>query len=328
MIESDLSSSSHASIVIQEYLKGKTMNQIAKETGISKGKVHYLIGNWKNGIGIPNIEEVRDFVVMVRKSGISIKHCAQGFRVLHLMKNLGIGDDNEDAKYDDDATNEISDFLDALYKPCKSLEIKPAIVPLWIKDLLECRNHPSEEKSYKPQTPMEMSPDYSSGSLPDSYKTESVPQTNRQDPYSQSSSPPEVKIPFFSQVSNIIAQKKKECKELEEYRSGIKKEIDGLELQMEQTRDNLNQISQKEKFVMSYLDWYGKLKKELWDNYKIKIEEDIQSFTQVVNGFKHHGYDASKIIGEYLKALSLRLEIKQTKLKSKHFKTVLQSLIV
>jgi hypothetical protein len=104
--------------VIQEYLKGKTMNQIAKETGISKGKVHYLIGNWKNGIGVPNIEEVRDFVVMVRKSGISIKHCAQGFRVLHLMKNLGIGDDNEDAKYDDDATNEISDFLDALYKPC------------------------------------------------------------------------------------------------------------------------------------------------------------------------------------------------------------------
>lgn len=35
------------------------------------------------------------------------------------MKNLGIGDDNEDAKYDDDATNEISSFLEILYKPCK-----------------------------------------------------------------------------------------------------------------------------------------------------------------------------------------------------------------
>ncbi len=38
-------SASHASIVIQEYLKGKTLNQIANETGISKGKVHYLMYN-------------------------------------------------------------------------------------------------------------------------------------------------------------------------------------------------------------------------------------------------------------------------------------------
>ncbi|MEJ7640734.1 MAG: LuxR C-terminal-related transcriptional regulator [Candidatus Nitrosocosmicus sp.] len=57
MIDSNMSTS-HDSIVIQEYLKGKTLNQIANETGISKGKVHYLIGNWKNKMGMPNIEEV------------------------------------------------------------------------------------------------------------------------------------------------------------------------------------------------------------------------------------------------------------------------------
>ena len=61
---------------------------------------------------------------------------------------------------------------------------------------------------------------------------------------------------------------------------------------------------------MSYLGWYGKLKEELWLNYKIKIDEDMQSFARVVNDFKRHGYDASKIMSEYLKALSLRLEIK------------------
>ncbi len=304
MIESSMSTS-HASIVVQEYLKGKTLNQIANETGISKGKVHYLVGNWKDKMGMPNIDEVRDFVVMVRKFGISIKQCAQGFRMLQLMKNLGIGED------DDDATNEISSFLETVYQNCTSLGIQPTIVPLWIKDLLDCRNHHSTEKNYDQQTPMEVSPNNISGSIPNSYKTDSDPQTGHQDPYFQSSSsPPEVKIPFFSQVSNTIAQKKKECNELEVYRSGLIKEIDGLELQIGQTRDNLNEISQKEKSVMSYLDWYDKLKKELWFNYEIKIEEDIQSFTKVVNDFRHHGYDASKIMSEYLQALSITQEIK------------------
>jgi predicted acetyltransferase len=304
-------STSHASIVVQEYLKGKTLDQIANETGLSKGKVHYLVGNWKNNMGIPNIDEIREFVVMVRKSGISIKQCSQGFRLLQLMKNLGIGDDNEDAKYDDDATNEISNFLETVYKTCKNLGIKPNIVPLWIKDLLECRNHPSNEKNGDQQTPMGLSQHYISDSIPDSYKADSDPQTNRQvSHHHQSSSPPEVKIPFFSQVSSTIAQKKKECNNLEEHRISLIKEIDGLELQIRQTRDNVNQISQKEKSVMSYLDWYGKLKEELWFSYEIKIEEDIQSFAKLINDFRHHGYDASKIMSEYLRALSLRMEIK------------------
>ncbi len=202
MIDSNMSTS-HASIVVQEYLKGKTLNQIANETGISKGKVHYLVGNWKDKMGIPNIEEIRDFVVMVRKSGISIKQCAQGFRMLQLMKNLGIGED------DDDATNEISYFLETVYQSCKSLGIQPAIVPLWIKDLLECHNHHSHEKNGVQQTPMNSSPNNSSVSIPYSDKTDSDPQTNRHVPHHQSSSPPEVKIPFFSQVSSTSPIRKK-----------------------------------------------------------------------------------------------------------------------
>ena len=234
-------STNHSSLVVREYLKGKTLNQIADETGISKGKVHYLIDNWKNNIGLPNIEEIRDFVVMVRKSGISIKQCAQGFRMLQLMKNLDIGDDHEQTKYDDDATNEVSSFLETLNKPCKSLGIQPSIVPLWIQDLLECRNHPSIEKNGDQKTPVDLSPNTSSVSISDS-----DPQTMRQGHHHhQSSSPPEFKIPFFSEVSNTIAQKKKECNELEEHRKGLIKEIDGLELQIGQTRETSTKYSKR-----------------------------------------------------------------------------------
>jgi hypothetical protein len=44
------------SIVIQIYLQGKSMNQIVNETGISKGKVHYIINDWKKKIAIPEID--------------------------------------------------------------------------------------------------------------------------------------------------------------------------------------------------------------------------------------------------------------------------------
>jgi hypothetical protein len=82
------------SLVIQNYLQGKSMDKISKETGISKGKVHYLINDWQDKIGRPDVEELRQFVVLVKKSGMNIGQCAQGYRMVQLMKNLGIEDDN------------------------------------------------------------------------------------------------------------------------------------------------------------------------------------------------------------------------------------------
>ncbi len=58
------------------------MNNIVQETGISKGKVHYLITDWKQSITQQNIDEIRNFLVLVKKSNISIEECAQGFRLL------------------------------------------------------------------------------------------------------------------------------------------------------------------------------------------------------------------------------------------------------
>ena len=47
----------------------------------------------------------------------------------------------------------------------------------------------------------------------------------------------------------------------------------------------------------------------LWNNYSIKIKDDIQRFSQLINDFKEHGYDDHEIIQEYLKSLSLKLYI-------------------
>ena len=124
------------------------MNQIANETGISKGKVHYLINEWKDKIGSSDIDEIKEFVGLVKKSGISIDQCAKGFRTINILKGFGIeNDDIDDDDDDDDDGNGITDnsngykefstFVEDVYKNCKTLNISPAVILSWIKDLLD-----------------------------------------------------------------------------------------------------------------------------------------------------------------------------------------------
>ena len=52
------------------------------------------------------------------------------------------------------------------------------------------------------------------------------------------------------------------------------------------------------------------MEQSLQQNYNIDIKEYIQSFSQLINDFKEKGYDANEIIQEYLKSLSVKLELK------------------
>src|SRR5436190_293592 len=56
------------SLVIQKRLEGKSMNQIVKETGISKGKVQYLIKEWEEKIGSSCAEEITEFATAIIQS--------------------------------------------------------------------------------------------------------------------------------------------------------------------------------------------------------------------------------------------------------------------
>ena len=126
------------------------MDQIVSETNVSKGKVHYLINDWKNEIGLPYIDELREFSVTVRKSGISIGQCVQGFRMISILKNLGIheGDANDgiDNKYEGNY-KEFSSFIEDIYKNCKREGVEPSIIPAWIKDLFDFYNSSIKDKN-------------------------------------------------------------------------------------------------------------------------------------------------------------------------------------
>ncbi len=84
------------SIVIKKYLNGTSRDKIAQIADISAGTASNIIKDWKYGINMPNVEQVRDFSIEVKKAGMSIGQCAQGYRMFQVMKNLGITDDDDD----------------------------------------------------------------------------------------------------------------------------------------------------------------------------------------------------------------------------------------
>jgi len=91
------------SIVFQKYCDGKTLDQIAVETNLSKGTVYNLVKRLKDNLGSAGIEEIREFAIIVRKSGMTIQECAQGFRIAQILKEFGINDEFEDGN---DSTSE------------------------------------------------------------------------------------------------------------------------------------------------------------------------------------------------------------------------------
>ena len=112
------------SLVIQKRLEGKSMNQIVKETGISKGKVQCITKEWQNKLGTSSADEIIEFATPVKRSGITIEQCAQEFRMINILKELKIGNtgsaDEDDEEKD---KNRLLSFIEEIYKNCKKLEI-------------------------------------------------------------------------------------------------------------------------------------------------------------------------------------------------------------
>ncbi len=115
---------------------------------------------------------------------------------------------------------------------------------------------------------------------------------------------------FISQISNYIAKKKKECIELENYKKKLGKDTKIKESKKNQIEFELDLLKQDEKYVMTFIDWFYDLKRQLWERFAIKID-DFEKFVSVINDFKKNGFDAPKILEKYISAISLDDKIKK-----------------
>lgn len=295
--------------VINGYLNGKSYEEIANDNNIARGSVFNIIQSWIAQIGIPDIDELREFSVIVKKSGITIKQCAQSFRFIQIMASLGIRDEI-------DSVNIISKnsknhpvltsrdnfyyFIEFIYNQCKNLGIKSTDVVGWMQDMIDFSslifdNDDNSTSRFERNIDEMKSRDNNKKFL---YKNSAKPRNNETN----------VQIPFISKISGYIEQKKLECQNLDLNNKELHRQIEELEEQKNKRTYNIINLKKKESVSLRYLDWYNNLKEGLLDQYDINLEEEINSFVNMFNDFKDHGYDAHAIVKEHNQIVSLRAE--------------------
>src|SRR5947208_12009951 len=113
------------SLVIQQWLQGTPRDKIAAENGLSAGAVTNIIFEWKQALGFPVADALRELAVTLNKVGINAAQCALGFRIAAIMLNIGVKEDNFES------------FIVDIYTRCNNLGLTPENISLYIQDLLE-----------------------------------------------------------------------------------------------------------------------------------------------------------------------------------------------
>lgn len=113
------------SLVIQQWLQGSARDKIAAENDLSTGAVTNIISEWKQALGVPIADDLRELAVTLNKVGISATQCASGFRIASIMLKMGVKEDNFES------------FIVDIYNRCNNLGLTPENISLYMQDLLE-----------------------------------------------------------------------------------------------------------------------------------------------------------------------------------------------
>ena len=113
------------SAVIQQWLQGKVRDSIAMDTGLSTGGVTNIINKWRQGLGYPLADELRELAVTFKKIGITAGQSAVGFRLAMIIIKLGVDEE------------EFESFISDIYDKCKKLDLQPDKIANYIDELLK-----------------------------------------------------------------------------------------------------------------------------------------------------------------------------------------------
>ena len=319
--------------VVQKYLHSHSMNEIAREIPLSKGTVNNIIQDWRSTIGGTNIDEIRAFTSEVRKSGITIQECAQGYRIVHLLKKFGINDEFNDI-LNDEGEFEGEDWG---LKPDKSNLLTQNSSAQISNKVGKVHNTMNQQKAeleynniihflehiYKNCKRLGVTPNIMSGWIEDllsyfhEFGTESDNHNDVQissdiestDEKKENEQKIRREVPFVSNVSFYIKQKEKKIRHLENKKISISKDIDDLAKQKQDISSKLQKTLKIEKKVLSYLNWYENLKQELFYKHNLLIEQEFGAFANAIDDFKQYNFDVTKILTEYRHINSLTNEL-------------------
>ena len=99
--------------VVHRWLQGDQRDKIAGDIQIGTGTVSAIILEWKNNIGTPDADTLRQFATELRRSGINTSECASGYRLFNLIAKLGLDDES------------LESFVNKVYRQCRECNIAP-----------------------------------------------------------------------------------------------------------------------------------------------------------------------------------------------------------
>ena len=270
-------------LIIQYYLQGLSRDEIAENTGVGEGTVSNKLKEWKKRISGPDIEDLRQFVVITRKSGMTIKQLAKGFRTLQILKGLGLTDKSQDIDSDLDS---LTFFVNEICKKCNEHGITPNILTDWVTDLIDFAS-----KNY--------------GYLYDNSKNlMPIPPVENQTNIKKI-------IPFISVISGYIETVKKDLEDQEERKKALVAEIIEYNLQKKEQIQKIQNLILKNESIVEFLGTFSKLNKNLVEQCGIDLKKDPRPFTKLLYDYKENGYDMTGIVEEYNKGINLKLDIIQ-----------------
>ncbi|MGE5660884.1 MAG: hypothetical protein ACM3X1_01415 [Ignavibacteriales bacterium] len=80
---------------------------------VSAGTVSHTVSDWRDRLGTPLAEEVRDLCVITKTQNVTLLQCAEGFRFLNQLKNCGL------------KLDQIMPFILEFYNLCVSADKEP-----------------------------------------------------------------------------------------------------------------------------------------------------------------------------------------------------------
>jgi outer membrane murein-binding lipoprotein Lpp len=103
--------------VIRKWLSGEQRDKIASDMSMGAGTVTNIISEWKEKVGIPTANTLRDLATELKRSNINALQCAKGYRLLNIINRLGAQEEAD-----------IESFLTQIYKLCTSKNIPPEAI--------------------------------------------------------------------------------------------------------------------------------------------------------------------------------------------------------
>jgi outer membrane murein-binding lipoprotein Lpp len=102
--------------IIRKWLSGEQRDKIASDMSLGAGTVTNIISQWKEEVGIPTADTLRDLATELKRLNVNALQCANGCRLLNIVNKLGVQETN------------IESFLTQIYTLCTSKNISPELI--------------------------------------------------------------------------------------------------------------------------------------------------------------------------------------------------------